>query len=332
MDRFRKAAIILLGIGEKNASEILKSMNPKEVRLILEAINNIDNVTETDVNQALSDFLNETNNTLGIDIASKDQVRNSILMAVGNKAGSVFSMIDLEKDKWLELLTEQPVASIVELIQEEHPQIITALVIIIFNYISSDHGTQLIKLLPKDVQKQVFKRMTFLGSMSKVAFDALGIFFYKELVESEQNNVITVDGLETVANIMSFLDSQTENEVLSEIVKDNKALGEKLQDKIFPFNRLAELDKKSLQLLLNEVKNDDLVIALKGVDDNVKNIFMQNMSVKAAEILKDEIESKGPVKLAAVQDAQKRIIRLAKRLDEEEKIILSTKNNPDIVQ
>lgn len=332
MDKIKNAAIILIGLGDKCASDILKNMSPKEVRLILEAINNIDSVSEEDLVNALNDFFKETENGSGIDFSSKEQIKNSILMAVGGKGiGSIIQGIDSEKDAWLDLLRSQPANSIVDLIQEEHPQIITALVIIMFNYLSSEHGTKFIKLLPKAMQSQIFRRMTGLGYMSKFGIDILATFFEKELESSEQNNIITVDGLETVANIISYLDTETEHEIMNDLTSDNKALSEKIQDKIFPFHRLADLDKKSIQVLLKEIKNEDLIIALKGVDEYVKEIFMQNMSSKSAEILKDEMETKGPVKLANVLDAQKRIIRIAKKLDEEEKIILSTKNNPDVV-
>lgn len=330
MDKIRNAAIVLLGLGDKAASEILKNMNPKEVRTILEAINNIESVTDEDVMQALTDFEKETKS--GIDVGSKEQIKNAIMVAVGSKGiGSVIQGIDSEKDEWLDLLKTQPIGAVVDLLQEEHPQILTALVIIVFNYISSEHGTKLIKLLSKPLQSQIFKRMTCISSMSKFGIDTMAHFFEKELEDSEKNNVVTLDGLETVANIISYLDSETEHEIMNELTNDNKSLGEKIQDKIFPFQRLADLDKKSLQILLNEIKSEDLVVALKGVDERVKDVFLSNMSSKSAEIMKDEMEAKGPVKLAAVMDAQKRIIRTAKKLDEEEKIILSTKNNPDVV-
>lgn len=332
MDKIRNAAIILLGLGDKCASEILKNMNPKEVRAILEAINTVDNVTEEDLIQALNEFFKESSNRSGIDVVSKEQVKNSLLSAVGNRGiGSIIHGIDSEKDKWLELMKSQPINSVFDLVQDEHPQIITAIVIIIFNYISSDHGGKLIKIMPKTLQNQIFKRMTCIGSMSQFGVEVLARHFEKEFESSDKNNVVTVDGLETVANIISYLDTETENAIMTDLTSEDKALGEKIQDKIFPFQRLAELDKKSMQVLLKEIDSDDLVISLKGVDEHVKSIFLQNMSTKSAEILRDEMDSKGPVKLAAVLDAQKKIIRLAKKLDEEEKIILSTKNNPDVV-
>ena len=111
----------------------------------------------------------------------------------------------------------------------------------------------------------------------------------------------------------------------------DKAVAEKIQERILPFDKLAQLDTKSLQTLLKEVKNDDLVLALKGADEYVKNTIMKNMSNKSAEILKDELETQGPVKLANVIEAQKRIVILAKKLSEEEKIILSTRHDNDVI-
>ncbi|RDI38530.1 flagellar motor switch protein FliG [Aquicella lusitana] len=332
MDKIRNAAIILLGVGEKAAAEILKSMNPREVKAIIDAINNIDSITEEDLIRAINEFFTESNNSSGIDISEKEMIKNTLLTAVGSKGGGVFIQgANPDKDSWLELIREQPMDSIVHLIQDEHPQIITAFVIIVFNNISSEHGTKLIKAMPKEMQNQVFKRMTNLGYISRFAIDAVAVYFQRQLESSERNNIISVDGLETVANIVSYLDSETERQIMAELTNEDKDLGEKIQDKMFPFQRLAELDKKSLQILLSEVKNEDLVIALKGVDDRVKEIFFQNMSAKSAEILRDDLESKGPVKLAHVLDAQKNIIRTAKKLDQEEKIVLSMKTNSDIV-
>jgi len=330
MEKIKNAAIILLGVGEKAAAEILKTMSPREVKAIIDAINNIDSITEEDLIRAINDFFTESNNSSGIDLTEKEQIKNSLLTAMGNKGGALIQGVP-DKDSWLELIREQPMEGIVHLIQDEHPQIITAIVIIVFNNISSEIGTKLIKAMPKNMQSQVFKRMTNLGYISKFAIDAVAIYFHRQLESPDRNNIISVDGLETVANIVSYLDSETEREIMTELTNEDKDLGEKIQDKMFPFQRLAELDKKSLQMLLSEVKNEDLVIALKGVDDRVKEIFYQNMSTKAAEILRDDLESKGPVKIAHVLDAQKNIIRLAKKLDQEEKIVLSMKTNSDIV-
>ncbi len=331
MDKIRNAAIILLGLGDKAAGEVLKSMSPKEVRAIIDAINGIDRVTEEDILKAITEFFTESNNSAGIDLTRKEQIKNSLLSAMGAGAGAFLEAVNLDKDRWLELIKDEPPDSIVSLIQDEHPQIITAIVIIVFNNISSECGTRLIKAMPKELQKQIFKRMTNFDYISKFAIDALAFFFHKELESTEKYNVIPINGLDTVANIISYLDSETERQIMADLTGENKELGEKIQDRIFPFQKLAELDKKSLQVLLSEVKNEDLVLALKGVDDTAREIFMQNMSSKSAEILRDDMESKGPVKISHVLDAQKNIIRIAKKLDQEEKIILTNKNNSEFI-
>lgn len=329
MERLRYAAIILLGIGEKFAAEILKNMDAKEIHLIIEEINQLQHVSEYEVIKALNEFFKEANDNSGIDLVTKEHLKNSLTSAVEHGIiGSLTDGIDDEKTKWLELIKWQPVENIVSIIQDEHPQIIAVIATVI---LSSEKASQVIKCLPKEVQNQVILRMTNIGPISTFAMDALSTFFESQLENTEKYNTISVDGVEAVANIISHLDTETEHEIMGNLSTSNKVLTEKIQEKIFPFERLASLDNRSLQTLLKEISNDDLVLALKGADDYVKTVFMKNMSNKAADILKDEMESKGPVKLANVVEAQKRIIVLAKKLSEEDKIILAVKNSPDVI-
>jgi flagellar motor switch protein FliG len=332
MDRIRNAAIILIGLGEQCAGEILKNMNPREVRAILDAINNIETVSDEDVSNALNNFYKDSSNVLGLDVSSKDKLKNTIMMSVGSKGmGDFISGVNLDNEEWLNLLEKQDASIVAEIIQDEHPQIITALMIIVFNYLSSDHGTKIIRHLEPEFKNMIFRRMTKMGFISQTGLDLMSDFFTKELQEADKNHIIPLDGIDAVASIISCLDSETETQIMTDISTHSSDLTEQIQEKIFPFHRLTELDKKSMQVLLREVNNEDLILALKGVDDNIKKAFMDNMSQKSADILRDEMETKGPVKLSTVVDAQKRIIRIAKKLESEEKIIMSSKNNPGIV-
>lgn len=330
-NRIRNAAILLLGLGEKYASEILKNMAPAEIKKIITAIDNIDSVSEQDVVKALNDFFRENNS--GIDPASKEYVKNSILTAMGSKGmGNLFSESEYDsKHPGFNLVRAQPVYAIAESIRNEHPQVIAAILLVISNTIGSEHGSKIIRQLNRDLQNEIVKRMTTVGNISDYAISVLSTFFQHEYAQSAKNNMISVDGLDTVANIVFYLDSETERSIMENLAQTDQALCEKIQDKILPFSKLIELDKKSLQTLMKEISNDDLIMALKGVDERVRDVFMRNMSAKSAEILKEEMETKGPVKLANVVDAQKRIILLAKKLSDEEKIILATKDDPNIV-
>jgi flagellar motor switch protein FliG len=325
MDKIKAAAIIILGMGEKCAQEILKNMNPKEIQRIMEAINKIDNVSEEDVIRALNIFFKDTNSS-GIDYSSKTTMQNTLSNVMGMTTLGSEEMV-----KWVDLIRSEPADNIYELIQEEHPQVIAA-VMVVLNKISTDKASTIIKRLQKGAQNQIIKRMSNMRPVSSFAIETLSTFFEKELEnKSGKYDMIAVDGIEAAANMMSYLDADTEREIISELTDSDKALAERIQDKMLPFDKLAHLDKKSLQVLLKEVSPDDLVLALKGVDDYIKNIFVKSMSTKSAEILNDEMEAKGPVKLASVLEAQKRIIILARTMAEEEKIMLSTKHNPDII-
>lgn len=323
MDKIKNAAIIIMGMGEKCAAEILKTMTPKDVQAIIEAINQIENVTEQDVVKALNEFFTESSSSAGVDIAS---IKNLLFSAVGSNHHT--DGISDDQAKWIESFKWQSHESIVAMIQDEHPQVLTMIISVILN---GDKASKVIKSLSKPLQNQVIKRASGLNPISVFAMEALAKFFKDKLDNTETYNAITVDGIEAVANIISYLDSDTEREIMSDLTNTDKVLTEKIQEKILPFERLAQLDNKSLQTLLKDVKNEDLVLALKGVDEYIKSVFMKNMSQKAAEILQDDIEAKGPVKLAAVVEAQKKIIRLAKKLADEEKIVLSTKSDPDVV-
>jgi flagellar motor switch protein FliG len=328
MDKIKNAAIIILGMGEKCASEILKNMSPKEVRRIMEAVSSIEEVSEKDVIQALNSFFKASNNDAGIDFSYKENIKNSLSYVLGMKG---VDGANGDVGKWIELLKTQPIHNIVDLIADEHPQIITA-VIVILTKISSDKASKIIKQLPKELQTAVIKKMTTICPISTYAIDTLSTFFEKLLeTSSERYNVVSVDGVEAAANIISSLDIDSEREIITDLITIDKAMAERIQEKILPFDRIAQLDSKSLQTLLKEIDNDDLVLALKGADDYVKNIVMKNMSNKSAEILKDELETKGPVKLSNVIEAQKKIIMTAKKLAEEEKIILSSRHDNDVI-
>jgi len=326
MDKIRKAAIILLGLGDDYAEEILKNMSKSEVHKIMEVINTLDTISEDDVIQAMNEFFNVTEGT-GIDIVSKEHLKNSIVSALGIKG---MEKIDLEKSKWLELIKHEPLDGILDLIREEHPQVITALVVIL-TQLGSLRASEITKAQTKEMKNDIIKRMSVIAPMSTYGLQALGIFIERELDCSDRYGVVTVDGVDVVANLISNLDAETEREIISELSSKDKALAEKIQDKLLPFEKLAYLDPKSLQILLKEISPDDLVISLKGSNEHLRNSFMRNMSTKAAEILKDDLESKGPVKLSNVIEAQKRIILLAKKLAKEEKIILTSKSDNDVV-
>lgn len=329
MNKIRQAAIIMLGMGDKYAADILKTMDPARVELIIEEINKIDNVSEMDLIEALNLFFKDANNNNGIDIVTKEIFKSTLSTVAQSKKFENGSGTEVnDRNKWIDVFKLQSSDVIYSLLQDEHPQIISMICTLV---LSTEKASRLIKHLPKELQGQVVARMANIGPVSSFAMDSIATFFENELSAKEKMTEISVDGVEAVANIISYMDSESEKEIFEGIANINSELSEVIQEKIMPFERLAQLDKRSLQTLLNEVNNDDLVIALKGAEGYIKNVFLKNMASKSADILKDELESKGPVKIANVMEAQKKIVNLAKKLAAEEKIMLTTKVDSGIV-
>lgn len=329
MDKTRAAAIIILGLGDKFAEEILRNMPPENVEEIINTIDTLNEVSEEDVIRALNEFFKDVSGGSGVDYVTKENLKMSLSSIVEsrrieseNDAGSG------ERMKWIDVFKMQASDRIYNIIESEHPQVIAAVIAII---LPSQKGSEIFKALNEDLKKEVLNRMTTLQPVSTAGMDYFAQMIESELQVKEKHAEITVDGLDAVANIISHLDSETERSILNQINEKNEDIADKLEAKILPFENLITLDKKSIQTLLTEVENDDLVLALKGADGHVKNAFLNNMSSKAADILVDELDSKGPVKLSNVIAAQKKIVALAKKMAAEEKIVLTLKADSDIV-
>ncbi|MFI4918656.1 MAG: flagellar motor switch protein FliG [Legionellales bacterium] len=323
----KNAAIILLGMGENYAAEILKILDHKEVESIIEVMNNIDDVSEHEIIKALNDFFKETQVTSGLHASSGNYLRNTLVSAMGSEKADMMMNVDTQPKsnplKGLELIKWQPVHHIVSALQDEHPQLIT----ITLMCIESEQAANILKLLPKTVRKDVITRMTHSNPVSQYAMNALSTYLEEQFTKTEKFKLLTSDGINLAANIIAQMDVESENEVMTSIGEEYQEMNEKLQEKLFPFEKLAQMDKRSLQTFLAELDNNDLILALKGSDDELKERFFQNMSAKSAELLKEDIETKGPVKLSLVLEAQKRIVNIAKKLIQEEKIFLTSTND-----
>ncbi|MDP1603548.1 MAG: FliG C-terminal domain-containing protein [Legionella sp.] len=320
MDHLKNAAIIILGMGEEGAAEILRNMSHKEVELIIETMKNMGDVSEQEVISALNAFFNEANNTTGINVTSGEYIRKTFMNAVGQeKAGTIFDEDYLSEDmEGMELLKWQPLHTIIDVLGEEHPQMITVALM----SLDSEKSAQILSWLPKEKSNDIINRMTVLSQVSSFAMKTLSDYLLEQFSGTEKFKLITSDGVDRAANIIAHMDGAGESEVMSFLTSRNETVVQQIQEKLFPFERLGKFDSRSLQTLLTEISNDDLVLALKAADPALQNIFFKSMSSKTVSLIKDDLESLGPKKSEELIDAQKRIVDVAKRLLEEEKIIL----------
>lgn len=316
----KDAAIILLGMGESCAAEILKILGQKDVEAIIECMSNMEDLTEQEVIKTLNAFFRETHKSSGLTATSGNYLRNTLVSAVGTDiAGSLMEGNSLiEELKGIELLKWQPLHLIADAIRDEHPQIITVILLCLDN----DKAAEILAMLPKETSRVVIKRMTQLTPLSQQAMQTLSDYLEEYFTQSTKFKVLTADVVDKAANIISRLDVETENEIITYLGEENKEVSEKLQEKLFPFEKLEQLDNRSLQTLLAEVDNDQLVLSLKGADEGLKKVFFKSMSSKSVDLIKDDMESLGPVKLIDVLLAQKNIVEKAKQLAKEDKITI----------
>lgn len=325
-----RAAIFLLSLGEAEAAQILKHMGPKEVQKVGAAMASMANVSRDQVQSILGDFIETVDNQTALGVGSEEYIRKVMVDALGEeKAGSLIDRILMGRNtKGLEALKWMDARAVAEIIRLEHPQIMA----IVLSYLDSDHSAQVINYLPDRVRVDVLMRIATLDGIQPAALAELDEIMERQFSGSNNNvKSSSVGGIKAAANILNFVDSGLEAELM-ELIKDNDAeLGQKIQDLMFVFDNLAEVDDQGIQALLREVSSENLIIALKGADEAVREKIFKNMSKRAAEMLRDDLEAKGPVRLSEVETAQKEILAIARRMAEAGDIVLGGKGTEQYV-
>ncbi len=329
MDNVQQAAIILLGMGEQYAAEILKRMDQKQVEKLIACMNKLGDITETEVIKALNGFFQETGSNTGMGVSSGNYMRNALIGALGvEKANSLIDRAELSETAYgLEMLNWQRPQIVANILQDEHPQICA----VSLTYLSSEKAAAVLATLESGKRIDVLKRMTNIGPISPAAIEDLSGMFEHELTQKDNFKEIPMGGIDAAADILNFIDTEVEQEVLSKLAEQDQELATQIQDRMFPFEKLITLDDRSLQTLLRDISNEDLTLALKGVDPEIQNKFFKSMSERAADMLKDDLEAQGPVQLCKVQEAQKKVSASSQQMAKDGKIVLSAKGNDDVV-
>ena len=310
-----RAAILLMSLGEDEAAQVLRHLGPREVQLLGVAMTNLNNVSRDQANQVLEEFVAQVAEHTSLGVGNTDYIRKMLVKALGEeKADGIIDRITmggdnrgLEQLKWLDPRT------IAEMIRLEHPQIIA----IVLAYLDSDQAALVLGELPERVRRDVVMRIATLEGIQPAALQELDQIMERQFSGKQRIKSSTIGGPQAAANILNLLDSSVENPIVEQIEAVDADLGERIQDLMFVFDDLADADDRGMQMLLREVTSDVLVLALKGADEKVKDKVLKNMSKRAAEMLADDMEAKGPVRLSEVEAAQKEILSIAKRLSDE---------------
>ena len=318
-----RAAILLLTLGESEAAQVLKHMGAKEVQRIGTAMAKLANVSREEVQGVISEFTSSVDSQTSLGVGADEFLRKVLVDALGaDKAESIIDRISIGRStKGLEALKWMDPRAVAELIRLEHPQIIS----IVLAYLDADQSAEVLQLLPAAVRSDVIARIALLDGVQPSALSELDDIMEKQFAGRSTGKTSVLGGAKAAANILNFLDPSQESALMEQVAKSDEALAARIEELVFVFDNLLELDDRGMQELLRNVASDQLLLALKGTDDALKEKIFKNMSQRAAEMLKDDLEAKGPVRVSEVENAQKEILKTARKLAESGTIALGGK-------
>jgi flagellar motor switch protein FliG len=325
----QKCAILMMLIGEDEAAEIMSNLSPKEVQVLGAAMYSVQGLGQDTVNLVLDEFLAIIKAQTSLGISGGNYIKNVLTKSLGqDKAQSVLGKITpTDSIKAIEILDWLDARSITDLIIDEHPQIIA----LIISYLEPAIASDVLHFLPEKSQSDIIKRIATLQTVQPEALRELDRVMQKVFSSNASLRASKVGGVQAAAKIMNFSSQDGEARIMKDILKEDKSLMQAIQDSMFVFETLLLSDDKSLQTLLRNVENDLIILALKGADQELKDKLFGCMSQRAAANIQDEMEALGPVRLTEVQEAQKQIIAVARRMSDEGSIVLAGRGGDDYV-
>ncbi len=325
----QRAAVLLMAMGSENAAEVLKHLNPKEVQSLGATMANMENVNKATMSVVMDEFIAEVSNQTSVGIGQEDYIREMMVNALGqDKANNMIDRILLGSgNKGLESLKWMDARSVAEVIRLEHPQIIS----IVLSYLEPDQSAEVLKMLPERARPDILMRVAALEGIPPKALQELDKIMEKQFSGEQNVSQNSMGGFKTAANILNFMEASIEGAIMDSIGEHDQEMQDGISELMFVFDNLNDVDDRGIQALLREVSTDSLTLALKGAEEGLKEKILKNMSKRASEMLREDMEARGPVRLSDVEAAQKEIIATARRLAEEGDIVLGGSGGEEMV-
>ncbi|MDP3577821.1 flagellar motor switch protein FliG [Methyloversatilis sp.] len=319
-DGLQDAAVLLMSLGEEEAAEVFKHLSPKEVQKLGEAIAKTKSITRERVDDVVTKFTNIAAAQSLLVSDSGDYVRSVLKRALGDdKAALLIDRIlqggdvsGIESLKWMDPM------SVAELLRNEHPQIVAAILV----HLDYDQSADILKYLTERQRNEVMLRIATMEGIQPTALKDLNEVLFKVLAGGDKIRKASLGGIKTAAEMINLMGTVIEGTVIESIRGHDPELAQKIMDKMFVFDDVMKLDDKAIQMLLKEVASESLIVALKGAQPELKEKFLSNMSSRAAETLREDLESRGPMRLSEVEAQQKEILKIVRRLADEGQIVI----------
>ncbi|MFC6439366.1 flagellar motor switch protein FliG [Bowmanella sp. JS7-9] len=329
LDGIEKSAILLLSLSENDAAQILRHLEPKQVQKLGSAMARIEDMSQAKITAVHKHFIEEIQNYSTIGFQSQDFVKKALTAALGeDKAANLIDQIlaggqakGLDSLKWMD---SKQVASI---IRNEHPQIQT----IVLSYLEPEQSAEIIAQFPEKVRLDLMMRIANLEEVQPAALQELNEIMEKQFAGQAGAQAAKMGGLKSAAEIMNYLDTNIEGQLMDAIREQDEEMSQQISDLMFVFDNLADVDDRAMQAILREVQQDALLKAIKGASEPLREKITKNMSKRAAEMLLDDLEAMGPVRVSDVETAQKEVLAVARRLADAGEIVLGGGGGDDFL-
>jgi flagellar motor switch protein FliG len=317
----QRAAVLMLLLGEQQASEIIRFLNPKEVQSLGAAMVSVADLSQEAVNIVLDEFVATLKKQTSLGLGTGDYVEKVLKRALGDdKASSVLSRImPGQGSKGLEILKWMDARSIAEMIRGEHPQVVAIILSVLEHTVAAD----VLNFLPADARPEIIQRIASLDTVQPSAMEELEQIMMKQFASNSSSKSSSFGGVKAAAQIMNSVKVELESSIMSGLSAIDADLMQKIQDNMFTFENLVGVDNRGIQAIMRTADPDLLMVALKGAPDFVKDKFLDNMSARARVMFVDDMESKGPLRISEVEEAQKNVMRLARKLSDAGELVLA---------
>ncbi|PHJ13609.1 flagellar motor switch protein FliG [Fervidobacterium sp. SC_NGM5_G05] len=325
----RKAAILLVTMGPERAAKVLKNLEDSDVEALTIEIANLGKVSNEERKIVLEEFQNLTKARELLITGGIDYAKEMLIKAFGpEKAMQIIErLVSNLAVKPFEFMRTADVVQIVNFLQSEHPQTIA----LVLSFLDPRTAAQVLGALPENLQIEVIKRISLLERASPDVVKEVEKLLEKKFAGVATQTMSAVGGLETAAEIMNSLDRSTEKTIMERLTYESPELAEEIRRRMFVFEDILKIDDRAVQLVLREVNMQDLAVALKGASEELKQKILNNMSKRAQQLLKDEMEFMGPVRVKDVEEAQQKIINIIRRLEEAGEIVISRGGGEELI-
>ncbi|CAL62028.1 Flagellar motor switch protein FliG [Herminiimonas arsenicoxydans] len=318
-----KGAVLMLALGADEAAEVMKYLGPREVQKLGAAMSTMKAIQSEELVSVLSEFRAETEKNTSLGLDSDDYIRDVLTKALGDdKAASLLNRILGARDaSGIESLKWMDAQSVADLVRNEHPQIIATILV----HLERDQACEVLEHFTERLRNDCVLRIATLDGVQPAALRELNEVLTKLLTGNENLKKKPMGGIRAAAEILNFFNGENEVSVMANLKGYDNDMAQKIMDEMFVFDNIMDIEDRGIQLLLREVQSESLIIALKGATPDLREKFFKNMSQRAGEMMREDLESKGPVRLSEVEANQKEILQIVRRLADEGQLTLGGK-------